>query len=69
MTMPETTTPNAERHILRSREVCRRVGLSVPTIWRLRQRGDFPAPIKITSRVIGYDSIEIDNWLAARARA
>ncbi len=55
--------------VLRPYVVREKTGLSEPTIWRLRQRGDFPTPIRLTARLIGYRAEEIEAWLAARARA
>ncbi len=38
----------ANDQALRINEVCAFVGLSAPTIYRYVQRGDFPAPVRLT---------------------
>lgn len=45
------------------------VGLSATTIWRLRRAGQFPAPIQISSRRVGFVESEIIAWLGDRDRA
>jgi prophage regulatory protein len=53
--------------ILRWHEVRDRVGLSRTTIWRMVRRGDFPAPVPLAERHVGWLSHEIDQWIAERA--
>jgi prophage regulatory protein len=57
---------NAGDRILRSREVCTRVGLSRTTLWRAVRRGDFPAPRQLTANAIGWLASEIDAWIGSR---
>jgi len=54
-------------HILRLPEVSQATGLSRSTIYRLVQAGNFPPPLKLTTRTIGWYSTDIDTWIAARA--
>ena len=54
-------------HILRLPEVSQATGLSRSTIYRLVQTGNFPPPLKLTTRTIGWYSTDIDTWIAARA--
>lgn len=54
-------------HILRLPEASQATGLSRSTIYRLVQTGNFPPPLKLTARTIGWHSTDIDTWIAARA--
>lgn len=51
--------------ILRLPTVKERTGLSRSTIYRrIHSPGDFPAPIPLGGRAVGWVEAEIDNWLA-----
>ena len=54
-------------HILRLPEVSQATGLSRSTIYRLVQASNFPPPLKLTTRTIGWYSTDIETWIAARA--
>jgi predicted DNA-binding transcriptional regulator AlpA len=41
-------------------------GISKPTLRRLRQSSDFPAPTQLSDRAIGWSRDEIQQWIAAR---
>ncbi len=56
---------NQER-ILRLDEVTQLVGVSRTTLWRMERKGDFPARIPLSSRSVGWRSIDIDNWMKNR---
>lgn len=45
------------------------LGLSDSTIYRLEQAGGFPKRRKITSRLVGWNRIEVDKWILAREAA
>ena len=49
-------------------EVKRITGLSAATLYRLRRAGQFPVPIKVSRRRIGWVQSEVENWLAQRER-
>src|SRR5262245_19116736 len=53
--------------ILRERKVCERLDLSHATIWRMIQRGDFPAPVRLGPQSVGWIEREVNDWIAARA--
>jgi prophage regulatory protein len=42
------------------------VGLSVPTVYRLMSRGDFPRPIKLTATARGWKLSEVAAWMRRR---
>jgi prophage regulatory protein len=52
--------------ILRPARVAEQLGLSIVTIWRLRRRGEFPAPIQLSPGAIGWRASTIAAWLLAR---
>jgi len=54
--------------ILRRLEVQRITGLSKATLWRLVKTGDFPRPIKLSERAVGWKASEIDAWIESRPR-
>lgn len=55
--------------VLRLNEITKQVGLSRSTIYRLIANGDFPKPFKLGIASVGWDSIDIDQWIAGRKLA
>lgn len=53
--------------ILRMPEVEARTGLSAKTIRRLVAKGDFPPPIRLSRRTVGWLESEVDAWILERA--
>lgn len=49
--------------ILRRKEVESRTGLCRSTIYAKIKAGDFPPPIPLGARAVGWIEKEIDNWL------
>jgi len=43
-------------------------GISKSTINRLREVDDFPLPIKLSERRIGFKPEELDQWISERQR-
>jgi len=69
--MPKVSTalPLFDHEVVeRSRRVEQRVGLSRTAIYRLRLRGEFPAPIRLTPKTIGWRASEVTNWIDERQR-
>lgn len=52
--------------ILRRPDVEARTGLSRSTIYLLMSRGDFPKPIRLSARAVGWPEIVISEWLDSR---
>ncbi|MCQ3804564.1 MAG: AlpA family phage regulatory protein [Acidimicrobiia bacterium] len=47
-------------------------GLSRTTLWRLRQAGEFPAPVRLggdASRAVGWLRGDIEAWIHSRPAA
>lgn len=55
--------------VIRRKELCRMVGLSDVTIWRLEREGDFPKRISLGGNSVGWLEDEVVAWIAARAAA
>jgi prophage regulatory protein len=53
--------------ILRLPELCKRLGLGRSSIYALIQRGEFPRPIPLSARAVGWSAAEIEQWIAERA--
>jgi len=64
VTVPDKHTPT---RLLRPSTVAERIGLSIPTIWRLRRRGDFPAPVRVSAGAIAFIESDIEKWIADRS--
>jgi prophage regulatory protein len=56
-------------NIIRLPEVCRRTGVTKPTIYRLMAAGNFPRAKKIGIRAVGWVESDIDKWIASRIAA
>lgn len=49
--------------ILRLPAVKKKTGQSRSTIYEKVQRGEFPAPVKIGERAVGWVEAEVDSWV------
>ncbi|MCC7097481.1 MAG: AlpA family phage regulatory protein [Thermomonas sp.] len=56
----------AYRRVLRRREAARRAGISLSTVYRLRRAGQFPQPVRLGCRAVGFLVSDIDAWIDAR---
>lgn len=52
--------------ILRRKQVEARTGLSRSTIYALMSRNEFPRPVRLTAKAVGWRSAGIDAWLQSR---
>lgn len=55
--------------ILRRPEVEQRTGLSRSAIYAAMAAGDFPKPLKLTAKAVGWTDSSIDAWIASRSAA
>jgi prophage regulatory protein len=60
----ETQSP---QEILRRPAVTKRTGLASSSLYAAITRGEFPKPIKLTERSVGWLAREVDAWIEARA--
>jgi prophage regulatory protein len=49
--------------------VLHRLGVSRSSLYKLIQRGDFNAPVKLGPRSVGWLSTDTDDFIAARVQA
>jgi predicted DNA-binding transcriptional regulator AlpA len=54
--------------ILSEREVSNWLGVSAPTLFRLRQHGAGPKFVQLSARRIGYRRSSVEEWLQGRER-
>ena len=54
---------------LRLPHLIARLGLSGTTIWRMRRRGEFPQPVRLSPGCIGWRERDVEAWIAQRAEA
>jgi prophage regulatory protein len=65
---PVAGTPHVERRILRRPEVEAKVGLKRAQIYTLMAQDKFPRAVRLGVRAVGWDSIEIDQWIIDRLK-
>jgi len=59
--------PVAQEHrILRLRDVESKTGFKRAHLYTLMQKGEFPAAVRLGARAIGWDSVEVEQWVAER---
>ncbi|HBH7893877.1 TPA: AlpA family phage regulatory protein [Vibrio vulnificus] len=49
--------------LIRLKEVLDKTGLSKATLYRLIAAGEFPASIQISSRAVGWEESQVDEFL------
>jgi prophage regulatory protein len=59
---PSAAVPQPADEMLRMTAVRRRTGLGRSTIYRLIAAKQFPAPVRLTGRAIGWRSADIERW-------
>lgn len=62
----EAVKPSLERHIMRREEVEQKTGFKRAHIYNLMKDGTFPRAKRIGLRAVGWDSLEIEQWIAER---
>lgn len=50
--------------ILKLPEVTRITGIGRSNLYAMVQRGEFPKPVKLSVRSVGWRQSEVDAWLA-----
>ncbi len=57
-------------NIIRLPELCKKIGMSKPSVYRMMKEGNFPKSIQITGvRSVGWIESDIDRWIEARIQA
>ena len=52
--------------IVRPADLARLLNVSRPTLWRMRQRGELPEPLRLSAGAIGWRVATINQWLVRR---
>ena len=55
--------------MLRRPAVEERTGLSRSTIYLMMSRGEFPKPVHLSARAVGWPEATISEWLKSRKQA
>lgn len=64
---PTSATPlSTDRHIMRRDEVEQKTGFKRSHIYNLMKTGQFPQCRRIGTRAVGWDSLEIEQWVQDR---
>jgi prophage regulatory protein len=58
--------PFTPRTILRRPDVEKRTGLKRAHLYKLIKLGQFPKQVKLSERAVGWDSTEVEQWIAER---
>jgi prophage regulatory protein len=58
-----------DRQLLRCEQVQFLTGVPRSTLYKLISIGDFPAPIKLTSRAVAWPSDAVNAWIESRIAA
>jgi prophage regulatory protein len=54
--------------VLNKKRTAEKVGLSLPTIWRLEKRGLFPARRALSPGRVGFLLSEVEQWIIERQK-
>lgn len=60
---------NSALAILRRKQVETRTGLSRSAIYSLMLQSQFPEPVKLTAKAVGWPEHVIEAWIASRIEA
>jgi prophage regulatory protein len=55
-----------QKHIIRLRQVLEQVSLSRATVYKMIRRSEFPQPVQIGQRSVGWLTEEVNTWLESR---
>jgi len=58
--------PTERERLLKILDVCSRLTIGRTTLYELRTKGDFPEPIRLSPRRVGWRLADIEAWEAAR---
>lgn len=59
---------NIKNKVIRPNQLIKQLQISKSTLWRWRADPDFPQPILLGSRSIGFLTKDVDAWLLMRKR-
>lgn len=60
--MPEASSPR----IIRQPALRAKTGLKKSSLYSFMQKGEFPRPVSLGARAVGWIESEVDQWIADR---
>ena len=54
--------------LLKLSEVCQRTAMGKTSIYRKIEKGEFPAPVQISPKMVRWKKSEIDAWIASLSK-
>ena len=64
-----TVTPASVPQMISAKRLHQRLGVSPATLWRMVQRGDIPAPFRLSPGRVAWSEDVIREWLISRMGA
>ena len=58
---------STDKRLLTEKELSTWLGLSLPTLQRMRSKGGGPKLVRLSLRRVGYRSSEVEAWLNSRS--
>ncbi|MBO6622466.1 MAG: AlpA family phage regulatory protein [Balneola sp.] len=52
--------------VIRPKALSKILSVSLPTLWRMEQRGDLPKRVSISERAVGWLKSDIEEWLESK---
>ena len=52
--------------LIRPKHLSEKLGVSIPTLYRLMKKPEFPDKIRISSQAIGFRESEISEWMESQ---
>lgn len=52
--------------LIRPNSLAEKLGVSIPTLYRLMKKPEFPDKIRISSQAIGFRESEISDWMESK---
>lgn len=49
--------------LLRPKTVCEKLGISIPTLYRISKDPDFPSKVRISKQAVGFRESEMIEWM------
>lgn len=62
-------THSANGYFLRIEEVMLQTKLSRSSVYKQMEKRNFPLQVKLTTKLVVWHSIEIDDWMASKLNA
>jgi len=67
--MEELQVRKTDVAVINVREVAELLGVNARTVWRMSQRGEIPAPIRLSERIVRWRLSDLREFLGRKAAA